>query len=233
MIREATFGNMTPHPHMAITIFKLAQLHHAEEDLTTAHSLYQRALEMLETLFGPHHRTVAAVLERLAVVLRDLHRMEEARAPLHRSHNILQADFGAGHEDGHHDATAAMGHLSELWDAQYELPRHLERTKSTLVTDEHAFAATRKNPLTNQQYVEFDISHIAPVPVSLGHTKNVVDGNTTVVSQSGRVDVIASTGHKTRTLPNGTVKKLPPGPQKGILDPRTSLQMAMSMTGKR
>ncbi|HEY4852814.1 MAG TPA: tetratricopeptide repeat protein, partial [Streptosporangiaceae bacterium] len=65
--------------------------------LTDARPLLERALAIDEAVYGPGHPEVAAALNNLATILRDLGEAGAARSLQERALAIDEAVYGAGH----------------------------------------------------------------------------------------------------------------------------------------
>jgi transcriptional regulator with XRE-family HTH domain/tetratricopeptide (TPR) repeat protein len=65
--------------------------------LATAQPLYERALRITETVYGPDHPTVATTLNNLASALRDLGKPDQAQPLLERALRITETVYGPDH----------------------------------------------------------------------------------------------------------------------------------------
>jgi hypothetical protein len=74
--------------HVVQSIHEVAWQYCAQRKYPEAECLYLRVLQAREKLLGPYHQDVADSLERLAVVLRQLKRSEEASTLEFRAKSI-------------------------------------------------------------------------------------------------------------------------------------------------
>ena len=88
-IKEGAHG--PSHPDVALTVTNLAQLHVAKGEYETAAPLYERALVIYEASYGPNDLRVAASLDRYVLLLRKMHRGDEANRLEQRAASIRAA----------------------------------------------------------------------------------------------------------------------------------------------
>jgi tetratricopeptide (TPR) repeat protein len=90
--------------------------------LTEARPLFERALAITEAAHGPDHPDVAARLNNLALVLRDLGRPQDARPLYERALAIDEAAYGPDHPDVATDLNNLATVLQDLGQPQDARP---------------------------------------------------------------------------------------------------------------
>lgn len=85
-VKEGAHG--PSHPDIALTLLNLAQLHVAKDDYEAAVPLYERALGIYEMAYGPEDLRLADTLDRYVVLLRKIHRDDEADRLERRAESI-------------------------------------------------------------------------------------------------------------------------------------------------
>ena len=88
----------------------LGDLQRQVGDLDAAQANHQRALNILEAVYGPHHPEVAIVLGRLGTVQHERGEFDAAQANLQRALDIMQAVHGPNHPQ----TVSARSRLDEL-----------------------------------------------------------------------------------------------------------------------
>ena len=151
--------------------------------------MFDRALDMFTSLYGKYHKSISTILEKLAIILRNQGKVQQALEFVDRAHHVAAYEFGAHHTDGQ----AVLGSFNEVWEAQSELPANLEKTKSVVELAATALATMAASAInfdaTNASEMqfdgatpsavrvlvnaipEFDISHMTPGMPRIAHVK--------------------------------------------------------------